>query len=361
MKIYRKLHILFACLVLATTVALSSCSTIDENRDDCEVDFQARYRLNLITNEELEIKRVLGDTLSGIAADLREHLKDVFTDFGRDLGLHYYALPDSAYTLPLRGNLTTEMNASESSCEIFMPILDYMHLATANVQNNGPVKLQNQESCHGAKLEQTADDNTVASQHTGLYTGRTLFTGLTYGKHQYNTDLYIVNCADAIVLDPRTAQFSDVTVHTSGFANSFSVCDSIYHFENNYVVRSERVELHNTNWLSFCSVNLPSREPSKNTRMSKEVDEPRFSYDDSGEDIWQYEVYVTMKGGYNNGLTIKEGTITKTTLTIHHPLRPGQLKIILGWIDDRGVIHTDDMTVGTSINLDWNPGIEFEW
>ena len=350
MKTYRKINVLNACLVLATTVALSSCSSIDDDRDDCEVDFQGRYRLHLITNEEQEIKRVLGDSLNGIATDLREHLKDVFTDIGSDIGLDFYALPDSIRTMPLRGTLPTEMNASERSFEIVMPIHDYMHLATANVQKNGPVQLQNQDNCHGAKLalSNIADDNSVASQRAGLFSGRQLFKGLTYGPKLFNQNLYIVNCADAIVLDPRTAQYTKVEVYTSGFANSFSVCDSTFHYETQPAVRSERVDLHDTNWLAFCSVNLPSREPS-NTRLRVDTDQP-FLYADCGEDIWYYDCRVTKD----------DGSITRTILSIRHPLRAGQLKIITGFIDDQGVVRINDAEVGSSVDLKWEDSYVFE-
>ena len=346
--------------MLATTVALSSCSKIDDDRDDCEVDFQAQYRMCLVTNENLEIARVLGEH-TAIGNDLREHLKDVFTDYGHDLGLGFYALPDSVRKQPLRGALPTEMNATERSFEFFMPILDYMHLATSNVVSNGTVILRNDDRCHGASLiiDPTLSD-TIASQQTGLFSGRRLLTDMTYGKQQYDMNMYMVNCADAIVLDPRTALFTDVKVYTRGFAYSFSVCDSLFHYEKPTVTRSERVTLNDTNWLCFCSVNLPSREPSNSTRLRVETDQP-FLYADCDEEIWYYDCYVTMADGRPNGLNIKAGTITKTTLAIRHPLRAGQLKVILGWIDDRGVVHTDDQEVGVSIDLDWKPGIEFEW
>ncbi len=352
MKTFRKINVLSACLVLASSFAFVACSQIDDDNSDCEIDFQGSYRMSLITNEELEIKRVLGDSLNGIAVDLREHLKDVFIDYGRDINMAYYALPDSVATQPLRGSLPTEMNAIERSFEVFMPIYDYMHTVTANLQGNGPVALENASSCHGARLSVNMNEinaNDVTSHRTGIYSGRKLLTGMTFGPQRYDFNLYMVNCADAIILDPRTAQFTNVEVFTHGFANSFSVCDSVYHYDYNTVVRSDRVNLRNTNWLGFCSVNLPSKEPTSYTRLRQEVDEPFFRYDDSGEDIWFYDCRVTMANG----------SITRTLLSIRHPLRAGQLKIILGYIDDEGVVRIYDAEVGTSIDLDWEPSYVF--
>ena len=359
MKTNMKIRALAILLCGAAATALSSCSLIDEDLDDCEVDFQAQYRMCLVTNENLEIARVLGKH-STIGDDLREHLKDVFNDYGRDIALDFYALPDSARTLPLRGNLPTEMNATERSYEIFMPIYDYMHLAVTNVRDNGAVAQRATDRCHGAQLalnpqppvQSTTLDDAVASQRTGLFSGRRLLTGLTYGPQQYDFPMYMANDAAAIVLDPRTAQFTDVRIYTVGFATAFNVCDSVYTYpENDYFVRADQVTLHNTNWLCYCAVSLPSREPYYPTRSRLEIDEPVFRYDDSGQNVWFYDCYVTMKSG----------SITRTTLGVRHPLRAGQLKIILGWIDDNGVIRTKDDELSVSTDLDWQDGLICEW
>ena len=53
------------------------------------------------------------------------------------------------------------------------------------------------------------------------------------------------------------------------------------------------------------------------------------------------------------------GSITKTVLSFKKPLRAGQLKIVKGWIDDDGVVRTDDSTVGVSVTLDWESGGEY--
>ena len=47
-------------------------------------------------------------------------------------------------------------------------------------------------------------------------------------------------------------------------------------------------------------------------------------------------------------------------LTVRHPLRPGQLKIIKGFIDDQGVVRVYDANIGTTVDLDWKPGTTFE-
>ena len=366
-----------AILMMMTAISMStSCSMIDDDLDDCEVELKGQYRLHLVTNEELEIKRVLGHR-DDIAGALREYLSDVFTDYGRDLALSFYALPDSVLTLPLRGQLPTEMNATERSFDIFMPISDYMHLATANVRSNGPVSLEHTESCRHAALRPAvtaiptnmssylpADlDAATPSQRTGLFTGRRALSGLTYGPQQYDMPLYIANSAAAIVLDPRTARFTDVRIFTTGFADGFSISDSTYTYTTPYLVRADRVTVGGTNWLCYCGVSLPSREladlsrqqssPSTeteggiSTRSRVEIDEPVFDYRNSGRTIWYYDCYVTLA----------TGSVTRTTIGIPHPLRAGQLKIIVGWIDDDGIIRLEDQELSVSSDLDWQEGL----
>ena len=176
----------------------------------------------------------------------------------------------------------------------------------------------------------------------------------------------MANCAAAIVLDSRTAKFTDVKIFTKGFATSFNVADSTYQYDNSPLVRAERVAMPDTTrWLAYCAVSYPSKEPTalsretnsqlstlssqqSSTRSRQDTDLP-FSCADSGQDLWQYECYVTLS----------DATITKTTLTIRHPLRGGQLKVLRGYIDDQGVIRLYDNEVGVTVELNWQPGNEF--
>lgn len=355
-----KNHLLTGIACLATAIAQTSCSSIDEDLSDCDVDMKGTYRHHLVTNENREIARVLGDE-TAIGDDLREHLKDVFADYGRDIALDFYALPELTHTLPLTGTMPTEMNATERSFDIFMSIFDYTHLAVTNVRDNGAVALSGNDNCRTAQLslqpqppyETTKLEEALASQHTGLFTGRRQLTGITYGEQRYDMPLYIVNSAAAIVLDPRyprTTEFTDVRIYTTGFADAFNVCDSVYTYpDNDYYVRADEVALHNTDWLCYCAVSMPSREPVYPTRQREDVDEPTFRYDDCGQAVWYYDCYVTMASG----------TITRTTIGVRHPLRAGQLKIIKGWIDDVGVVRLHDNELTVSSDLDWTDGLIF--
>ena len=69
----------------------------------------------------------------------------------------------------------------------------------------------------------------------------------------------------------------------------------------------------------------------------------------TGEPLWEYIAFVTLE----------DGSVTKTTLTLTEPLLAGELKIIKGRMDAKGIVQPTDMKVGVSVTLDWNQGMEF--
>lgn len=365
MKTNRKINALCTCSLLAMALLPMSCSTIDDDLDDCFIDLQAEYELHLVTNENPELARVLGDR-PGIADALRQHLSGVFSDQGRDLNLSFYLNGTRAYQRTEAMN-----NASTKQVNMTLEIEDYEHLAIANVEGNNVVTLEGDNSLQTSILKSQTSNQEIASQSTGIFTGRRSFPNMTWGAYPYHMPLYMANCAAAIVLDPRTAKFTDVKIFTTGFATSFNVADSTYQYDNSPLVRGERVAMPDTtSWLAYCAVSYPSKEPAalsrqttvndqwstvNSTRSRVDTDAP-FSYADCGQDLWQYECYVTMADGTVSGINTDGNSITKTTLTIRHPLRGGQLKVLRGYIDDQGVIRLYDTTVGVDVDLKWQPG-----
>ena len=70
----------------------------------------------------------------------------------------------------------------------------------------------------------------------------------------------------------------------------------------------------------------------------------------SGEPLWEYIAYVTLE----------DGSVTKTTLTIKEPLLAGELKIIKAHMNPKGEVLPSDVNVGCSVTLDWSPGVNIE-
>ena len=366
MKTNRKINALCTCSLLTMALLPTACSSIDDDLDDCYIDLQAEYELRLVTNENPELARTLSDR-PGIADALRQHLSGVFTDNGRDLNLSFYLDGTRSH------QQTEDMNnAPTKQVHMILPIEDYEHLAIANVQNNGVVTLENSDNYAQAQLSLNSQLSTlnsgeavVASQKSGIFTGRRSFPNMTWGVYAYHMPLYMANCAAALVLDPRTAKFTKVEIFTTGFATSYSVADSTYKYDKSPLVRAESVAMPDTTrWLAFSAVSYPSKEPNAlarqysspsgetegglSTRSRVDTDQP-FDYSDSGKTIWEYDCYVTMA----------DGSVTRTQIGIHHPLRNGQLKVIVGYIDDQGRIRLYDQEVGGSTDLKWENGYEY--
>ena len=414
MKRNWKRNALIVCCLSAFALTQTACSVIDEDTDDCLAEYDATYELHLITNEEHEINRVLGDgsevamPLRTVIADaLRDHLKDIFGYAGHDLDLSFFDLNGFE---PRKHQEEHNMEGQPvKHVYLSLPVGEYKHVASANIKDNDVASFYKfDQPWHDAalklKLEGPAPlfdgsftpsfgfpwqegidrdlpsdyipSTSVGSMHTGMFTGRRDLISPSYGSYkEYNElkvrneytftqPLFITNSAAAIILDPRTAQFSDVQVFTTGFATCFTPADSTFHFDDLPLVKAERVNLNNTPWLCFCTVNFPSREPARQQAMAPtraidtsvypnnppyrvDTDEP-FLYDDCGQNIWRYEVYVKMKD--------EAESVTRTVINIRHPLRAGQLKIIKGYIDGQGVIRLYDTELGAAVDLKWKTG-----
>jgi len=335
---------LFAFLLLA------SCSMIDEDRSDCGKRVKIEYEMHLLTNWMLELETQL-DSIDDrdIAGALREHLKTIFSDYAHDVDLSFYDTQGDSARLFHDRHI---MNANQASYTLELPVRQYMHLALANIAENRQVSIANDELCHPSMLQQ-ADRDTVDSHTTGVFSARLQMDVKEDVEQNFYVWLYMANCATALVIDPRGHSTEGMRVFTTGFATGISLCDSAYHYAPTApIVRTVRLDAGGK--IGFCSVNFPSQEPGQ-TRTVIETEEP-FLSQEGDEKLWEYRVYVPMP---ESSQTRAGGSITKTVLSFKKPLRAGQLKIVKGWIDDDGVVRTDDSTVGVSVTLDWESGGEY--
>ena len=338
----------FLWTVLLPSVAwlTAGCSAIDEDRSNCDNDYQVDYEIRLVTNMSIELRTQLNALEdAGIAQVLREHLKTIFTDRAHDVDLSFY---DTEGNQPRLQHDQHIMDASQQSYTINLPKRQYKHLAVANVLNNSVVSLQQDDFCRTSQLGLTTRD-TIDSHTTGLFTARLPMNVLEGVDQQFKVNLYMANCAAALVIDPRKQDVSNIRVYSTGFASQFNINDSTYTFAApSPIVRTAELLDVNSGMRCYCSVNFPSREPYYNSVGSRSVIETEdpFIAQPGQETLWQLKAYVTRE----------DGKITETVLSINKPLRAGQLMIIKGWITDDGVVHTSDQTVGVSVTLDWQEG-----
>lgn len=351
-------------LFIALIAGLSSCSGIDDNLDDCEASFQLDYELRLVTNMNTELRTELQTELStqteiSMANALRGHLTNIFTDFAHDVDLSFYDTQGDSVRLQHDEHV---MNANQASYSLFLPMRQYMHLATANIVDNPVVSLANSEYCHRSRLSLLENNriDTIQSHTTGIFTARQPMEVLSGVDQTFNVRLYMANCATTLVVDTLGSGIRDLKVYTTGFATAFNIADSSYVYSTSSpIVRTERVTDNTAGGLmAFCSVNFPSPEtpltvaggaPAQTTRSVLETEEPFISAEADGS-LWEVHAYATTAAG----------RIARTKLYVRKPLRAGQLKIIKAKLKPDGEVSTNEQAVGVSVTLDWNPGGQYE-
>ena len=315
--------------------AFTGCSLVDDNTSDCEADHKLTYELKLVTNMTTEIKTELQTTLSTAlelqaATALTNHLKGIFTDYAHDVDLSFYDVAGDSLRLHHESHI---MDANESSYTLYIPVRRYVHLAMANTADNDAVGVIGDDFCHTATLHQETKD-TIASHKTGIYTARLPMDIQEGADQSFDVHLYMVNCAEAVLVDTTGSKVKNIKAVASGFATDFVICDSLWRYDFSPVVRMETVDLgSSTEGLCFCGVNFPSKQPTK-----------------AGSGLWRIKLYSEMP----------DGTVTETVLSLTTPLVPGQLRIIKTKAQPNGSVQPGDPTVGVSVTLNWNEGMNQE-
>ncbi len=337
------------CFVFGAAT-LSGCSRlVDEDLSDCAPEFDVDYELMLVTNLQTELETVLDvQTDIAVSGAIKEHFEDVFTDFAHDVDLSFY---DTAEPMGRLEHMREIMDASQTSYALHLPGRDYMHVCVANLNGEPTVTLEGDESCNTARLVQHASvKDTVESHTTGIFSARKRLEVQTGTDQTFNVSLYMVNAATTLILDLGDApDIRDVRVFLTGFADSFSLADSTYHFDSSPIVRTQRIQTGKASERCFAAVHFPSRGIHPESKVHIDTDEI-FPEEYSEEALWEWRVYTTLD----------DGSVTQTVLAVHAPLRPAEFKVVKGRMRGDGGIETDSQYVGASVALDWHPGQEHE-
>lgn len=335
---------LFKIWLLLSVLWLTAgcCSYIDDDLSDCPPEgqeYELTYELRLVTNITTELSTQLSTATDvNVANALRDHLKNIFTDFAHDVDLSFYDTENAQERLSHDQHV---MNASERSYTLYLPIREYMHLAVANLKGNKVAGLSGDDRCPTSQLVLMSEkQDTIDSHCTGLFTARQPMKVLENVDQTFHVKLYMANCAAALVIDPRGHDFKDIKIYSTGFASQFHINDSTYTFaETSPIVRTTKLDTDGDE-LCFCSVNFPSSD-EEGMRTVIETD---FGEETSDKTFWQFRCYVTKL----------DGTVTETILNVRETLSAGQLRIIKGYFGDDGEVRTFDTTVGVSVTLNWN-------
>ena len=319
----------FRNIIIALGAAAGfGCSLIDDDLSDCGVTFETSYEMRLVTNMDTEIRTQLpleSDIYAATA--LKDYLKNIFTDYAHDIDLSFYCVEADSIRLKHMSEL---MDASQSKYVLYIPSRRYMHLAAANLRENGIVKMTDSTLCHRSTLVQK-DMDTIPAHRTGLFTAKLPMDVLSGQDQSFDVRLYMSNCAASLVIDTLGCNLKHFDAFASGFATSFAICDSIYGFKSSPVVRADLVPVGDGRQICYTSVNFPSKEPEGTKTAGDEAS-------------WKWKVYSTLS----------DGTVVETELGVENPLRAGQLRIIKVKALDNGAVQPDMSQVGISVKIDWN-------
>ena len=344
--------------ILSIILAFTGCKLIDEDLSGCPDEYTIKYEMRLVTNVQTEIETELSLVTEQHAAKaLREYLKDIFSDFAHDVDLSFY---DDQPPMEVLQHFTDIMDANQTEYTLHLPVRQYMHLAVANIVDNHLVGLSGEQQCHSSILKQTTPDGKSITPHnTGLFTARLPMDIIEGIDQQFKVNLYMANCATALVMDRSKAPaLKGISAFTTGFAESFGIADSTYTFDSEFLVKADELAVEDGPFGCWVTVNFPSRDvkgpgPSPapaagktpSTKVVIETTDP-FIAASADESLWEWRVYVTLA----------DDTVVETCLGLAKPLRAGQLKILKVRIDTDGRIIPDDATVATSVNMNWQAG-----
>ena len=331
-------------ILILLAVAFTGCSLVDEDMRDCETDYTLDYELRLVTNLTTELQTQLGlVTDINVASALKTYLKDVFTDYAHDVDLGFYDVEADSVLLHREAHV---MDANQSSYTLYIPVRQYMHLATANLEQNPLLSLEGSEKCHSLRVVQQLRD-TVSSHKSGFFSARLPMEIKEGEDQQFDVKLYMANCASSIIVDTSGTGIKNVTAFMTGFATSFSLCDSMYRFDYTPVVKPDKLDFEDPDRVGFAAVHFPSRPVPPTKTVIDVIDDPDVK-ENAPNSLWQIYVYCTLA----------DGSITQNILGVHNPLSPGHLRIICAKANINGSLVTTYPGVGVSVTLDWEPGLE---
>ena len=323
----------------------AACSLIDEDMRDCETDTRIDYELRLVTNMTTELQTQLSlEEDAEVAAALEACWKEVFTDRAHDVDLSFYNVVEPMERLHHERHV---MDASQTSYTLYIPVRRYMHLAVANLEGSGTLRLEDDLYSGTASLRQELAD-TLDSQSKGVFSARLPMDIREGVDQEFDVRLYMANSAAAIVLDTLGSHVKDVRVYGAGFATEFNICDSTYQFQYTPIVKSDKIDLTEPGRLCYVTINFPSR--ALEVKSTIDSDDPFVSAESAEGSLWRYKVYTRMG----------DNKVNETVLGVFTPLKPGQFKIIKVKVLPNGAVQPDDPAIGVSITMDWSPGLDHE-
>lgn len=347
----------FWAAVFTAVASLTGCSLIDEDITSCNNQVRLTYELRL----DPEIIQELEDELDlhadeDIRAMLKEYIDGVFTNYARGVDLFFYDTEDPMDCLR---QLSEKMNSSSNTYSLSMPVRSYLHTAITNIASSECVHIFGEENFPTERLDHEPVDGYYTPQRCGIFAVRRRIDIGEKANQRVRTRLTMVNSATALILDMgKATNVTDVRVEVEGMATSFNIADSTYTYAPGAVFSTDEFDIG----YKFCyaAVHFPSQDPPEGEGDEDEDLEPEGTKatelideepgDDTEHKLWRWKVYATLK----------DGSITLSTLEMRPPVKAGQLKIRNAFVWDDGEVRPNEVDVSVDVKLDWKPGLDIE-
>ena len=328
-------------MMICIALLSGACSLIDDDLSNCGQNYTLEYQMQLITNMEVEIEQVLSaEADEPLARALRRELGTVFSDHAHDVDLSFFSTGEVE---ELQHHLQQIVDSNRTSFTFYLPKENYMHLAAANLTENKQVVLTDATGSHTMCLRQVEGD-TVGGHETGLFTARLPMQVVDTADQTFEVNLYMANCASALIIDTTGYSGRFITAYAEGLADAFYVRDSVYGFERKQYVRAKQVKLENS---AAGPARMAAETPAGHAVCYTAVSFPSADAADSEGNYWKMRVYVKLP----------DGKITENILSVNTPLRAGALKIIRTKMQaDGGLVPVANTDVGAVVKLNWGEG-----
>ena len=328
--------------------AFSGCSLIDEDITGCNNQVRLTYELRL----DPEIIQELEDELDlhadeDIRGMLKEYIDGVFTNYARDVNLFFY---DTNEPMGLLRSMSEKMNSSSNTYSISMPVRSYMHSAIANAKVSETVQLVGEENYASCLLQHVPEGGYYTPQRSGLFTAHRRLDVGTKANQRFNIRLNMANSATALILDTgKATEVTDIRVEVEGMATAFNPVDSTYTYDDNALFSTEEFSTGYKH--CYAAVHFPSHDAVEEDEEVEDTKATEYDDDDNLEHkTWRWYVYATLK----------DGTVTRSTLEMRPAVKAGQLKIRNAFVMDEGQVGSNEIDVSITVKLDWRPGLDIE-
>jgi len=341
MNYWREFYLfLLMLLSLFLSSNLCACSVIDEDLSGCENNAEVVYDVEVSTNLSMEIQTELTLRLeTELAEILYDSLKNIFREYAHDIDLSFYTDNQRRY------HMQHVMDAGEASYKLTLPANKFEHLALANIQEERKVEVVDDDIATDCYLYQKQTTDTVSSHNTSLFSARADIDVKGNVSQTFNVKLFMVNCAAVLVMKTHGVAYKNMKTFYTGLGNGFYVQDSTFTFQPKQVLNTRRLMTPPAERECFYALSFPSHDTAEEAQSATRIDR-QVSKENS---IWEMHLYVTMPDDH----------VVETKLFIHEPLQAGQVMIIFTELKSNGEVLPLNSEVGSSVNLNWKPGLHF--